>query len=352
MNFGQNPHMGHELRSKTSVELVERFLDGMKRTREDAESALKRAADEMKKYYDRGRGKTPVYAIGDKVWLDASNINTGRPMKKLDHKHLGPFAITKVLSNNAYELALPKSMKIHPVFNVVKLTPYIANDIPERIIRPPPPPIVKASVEEFEIEEIIDSRKYCGKLQHLVQWKGYPTEDNSWEPASVILEDAPKVVQEFHDRHPSAIRTILPDPVILSVKCLSSEATLPTFGSKGAAGCDLYSAVDISILPNSRSLISTDIAISFPSGHYGRVAPRSGLALKKSVDIAAGVIDPDYRGSLGVIIVNHASEPFHISKGDRIAQFILERISIPSILEVQELPSSTRNIAGFGSSDI
>src|SRR5882724_7089686 len=352
MNFGQNPRMGHEPRSRTKVESVEKFLDGMKRTREDAESALKRAAEEMKKYYDRGRGKTPVYAVGDKVWLDASNINTGRPMKKLDHKHLGPFAITKVLSNNAYELALPKSMKIHPVFNVVKLTPYIANDIPERIIRPPPPPIVKAGVEEFEIEEILDSRKFHGKLQYLVHWKGYPTEDNSWEPVSVILEDAPEIVHEFHDKHPSAVCTITSESVVLSVKCLSSEATLPTFGSEGAAGCDLYSALDLSIFPKSRSLIPIDIAVSFPPGHYGRIAPRSGLALKKSVDVAAGVIDPDYRGSLGVIIVNNTLEPFHISKGDRIAQFILKRISIPSILEVQELPSSIRDSAGFGSSGI
>jgi len=294
MNFGQNPRMGHEPRSRTKVESVEKFLDGMKRTREDAESALKRAAEEMKKYYDRGRGKTLVYTTGDKVWLDASNINTGRPMKKLDHKRLGPFAVIKVLSNNAYELALPKSMKIHPVFNVVKLTPHISNDIPERIIKPPPPPIVKAGVEEFEIEEILDSRKYRGKLQYLVHWKGYPSEDNSWEPASVIFEDAPEIVQEFHDKHPAAIRTVTSVSTVLSVKRLSSEATLPTFGSEGAAGCDLYSALDLSILPKSRSLIPTDIAVSFPPGHYGRIAPRSGLALKKSIDVAAGVIDPDY----------------------------------------------------------
>jgi len=74
----------------------------------DAESALKRAADDMKKYYDRKRGKTPQYALGEKVWLDASNIQTGRPAKKLDHKRLGPFPVSKVLANNTYELRLPK----------------------------------------------------------------------------------------------------------------------------------------------------------------------------------------------------------------------------------------------------
>jgi len=176
-------------------------------------------------------------------------------MKKLDHKHLRPFAITKVLDNNAYELVLPKSMKIHLVFNIVKLTPYTPNDIPKHTIKPPPPPIIKAGVEEFEIEKILNSRKYCGKLQYLVQWKGYPSEDNSWEPASVIFEDAPEIVQEFHDEHPSAICTVKTDPIVLSVKCLSSEAMLLTYRSEGAAGCDLYSAVDLSILPHSRTPI-------------------------------------------------------------------------------------------------
>jgi hypothetical protein len=86
----------------------------------------------MKHFYDKHQGKTPQYKVGDKVWLDASNINTGRPMKKLDHKRLGPYAITKVLSNNAYELKLPKSMKIHPVFSVIKLIPFNDTEIPEQ----------------------------------------------------------------------------------------------------------------------------------------------------------------------------------------------------------------------------
>jgi len=78
--------MGHEPRKSTGLDSVEKFVDTMKRTREDAESALKRAADDMKKYYDQKRGKTPQYTLGEKVWLDASNIQTGRPAKKLDHK--------------------------------------------------------------------------------------------------------------------------------------------------------------------------------------------------------------------------------------------------------------------------
>jgi len=166
---------------------------------------LKRAADDMKKYYDQKRGKTPQYSVGEKVWLDASNIQTGRPVKKLDHKRLGPFPVSKVLANNTYELKLPNSMKIHLVFSVVKLTPYHANKIPEHVVKEPPPPIVKAGIEEFKIEEILDSRMHQGKLQYLIHWKGYNLEDNSWEPASVIFEDAPLVVAKFYDNHPSTI---------------------------------------------------------------------------------------------------------------------------------------------------
>src|SRR5258707_15207380 len=139
LNFGQQPHMGFEPRKETHVESVDIFVSGMKRAREDAESALKKAAEDMKKYYDAHRRDTPQYKIGDKVWLESDNVQTGRPTCKLDHKRLGPYPITKVLSNNAYELKLPKSMKIHLVFNVVKLRTYEPPTLANPIIAPPPP---------------------------------------------------------------------------------------------------------------------------------------------------------------------------------------------------------------------
>jgi len=233
------------------LDSVEKFVEVMKRTREDAESVLKKAADDMKKYYDWKRGKTPHYALGEKVWLDASNIQTGRPAKKLDHKILGPFPISKVLANNTYELKLPKSMKIHPVFSVVKLIPFNINDIPECVIKEPPPPIVKAGVEEFEIEETLDSCMQRGKLQYLIHWKGYNLEDNSWEPASVIFEDAPLIVSKFHDNHPGAIQHISSFQIILQVQKLSDNAQLPMSGSEFATGKDLYSAAFVKIPPKS-----------------------------------------------------------------------------------------------------
>src|SRR3981189_1071869 len=116
-------------------------------------------------------------------------------MNKLDHKRLRPYAVTKVLSNNAYELKLPKSMKIHPVFSVVKLIPFNETEIPEQKATSLPAPILVDRVEEYKIEEIIDSRKRRGRTQYLVKWKGFPTEENTWEPATSIKKDVPALIK-------------------------------------------------------------------------------------------------------------------------------------------------------------
>jgi len=135
----------------------------------------------------------------------------------------------------------------------------------------------------------------------------------------------------------------------LYVKKLSSQAILPVRGSREAAGYDLSSAVQAVVPARGRKLIATDLAIAVPPGTYGRVAPRSGLALKKGIDVGAGVIDADYRGSVGVILFNHSDDEFRIEPGDRIAQLILERIVTPPILEVEDLDATSRGEGGFGS---
>src|SRR5882762_2850084 len=195
----------------------------------------------------------------------------------------------------------------------------------------------------------VHHRMRRGKLQYLVHWKGYNSEDDSWEPASVIFEDAPSVVSQFHDKYPSAVRHAQIQQAILSVQKLSENVRLPTSGSEFAAGKDLYSAAFVEIPANTRSLVPTDIAIAVPKGHYARITPRSGMALKNSIDVAAGVIDEDYRGPIGVVLVNNGDSNYSISLGDRIAQLILEQCSIPIIVEVSSLPPSSHDISGFGS---
>ena len=98
----------------------------------------------------------------------------------------------------------------------------------------------------------------------------------------------------------------------LRFKKLSTDAYAPTKGSKYAAGYDLYAAHDGVVPARGKELIKTDIAVAIPSGCYGRVAPRSGLAWKHSIDVGAGVIDQDYRGNVGVILFNLGENDFQV----------------------------------------
>ena len=110
----------------------------------------------------------------------------------------------------------------------------------------------------------------------------------------------------------------------------------------------LYSAEEITLKSKTRQAVSTEIAILVPSGIYSRIAPRSGLALKHSIDIGAGVVDEDYRGSIKVILINHGKDDLVVKIGDRIAQLVLECIVTPDTEMVNSLPGSTRGDKGFG----
>ncbi|CAI5467995.1 unnamed protein product [Closterium sp. Yama58-4] len=140
------------------------------------------------------------------------------------------------------------------------------------------------------------------------------------------------------------------DPELsLRVKKLSETAVLPKRGSASAAGYDLSSAHDVTVPARGQALVKTDLAIAIPLGTYARVAPRSGLALKHSINVGGGVVDYDYRGNVGVILFNHSDKDFSVKVGDRVAQLILERIVTPDVVEVEELDETTRGAGGFGS---
>ena len=136
----------------------------------------------------------------------------------------------------------------------------------------------------------------------------------------------------------------------LLVKKLSTNARMPIRGSDHAAGYDLFSAYDYEIGPMNRALIKTDISIKIPDGCYGRIASRSSLAWKHFVDVGAGVIDPDFRGNVMVLLMNSGPESYRVSKGDRIAQLIFEKIHLPKLVEISELNETSRGPKGFGSS--
>lgn len=135
----------------------------------------------------------------------------------------------------------------------------------------------------------------------------------------------------------------------LRVKKLNEQAILPSRATVGSIGYDLYALERVSLAPNAVTLVNTGIAIELPPGHYGRVAPRSGLAFKFNIDVFAGVIDPDYRGEVTVLLFNHSASVVTISSGDRVAQLILEKASVLPVEEIEELQSSDRGADGWGS---
>lgn len=141
------------------------------------------------------------------------------------------------------------------------------------------------------------------------------------------------------------------EAVCLFVK-ISDKAFTPTRSSSFAAGYDLYSASTMVIEPQGKAVIPTDLKIAVPNGTYGRIAPRSGLAVKNFIDVGAGVIDEDYRGPVNIVLFNHGKTWFEVKQGDRVAQLIFERIVHPVLQEVNNLEMTKRNENGFGSTGI
>ena len=123
----------------------------------------------------------------------------------------------------------------------------------------------------------------------------------------------------------------------MEVVLLSENAKLPTRADAGAAGYDLYSAVNGVIPAHQRKLVSTDIVVALPYGTYGRVAPRSGLALNHGLDIGAEVISNNNHSAIGIVVFNHSDKDYNINIGDRIAQLILEVVITPEITKVEKL---------------
>lgn len=132
---------------------------------------------------------------------------------------------------------------------------------------------------------------------------------------------------------------------------LSSNARKPVKGSRHAAGLDLFSAHDCLIRARDKGLCSTEIKVELPAGTYGRIAPRSGLANEFSLHTGAGVIDPDYRGPVHILLFNHSNNPYMVKAGDRIAQLILEKcVFVDDVIEVDTLSETERAEKGFSSS--
>ena len=143
------------------------------------------------------------------------------------------------------------------------------------------------------------------------------------------------------------------DHIILPIKRLDEEVELPSYAYEGDAGLDLRSAENVVLKPFERRLVSTGLAIAIPDGYAGCVQPRSGLALREGLSMAntPGLIDAHYRGELKVCAINLDPErEIHITKGERIAQLVIQKVPRVSLMEVDSLDETDRGVGGFGSS--
>jgi dUTP pyrophosphatase len=132
----------------------------------------------------------------------------------------------------------------------------------------------------------------------------------------------------------------------------AGDLPLPQRATPDSAGFDLRARVDAPLVlePGQRRLVPTGIAVALPAGFEAQVRPRSGLALKQGLTAlnSPGTVDSDYRGEIGVVLINHGEGPLTVRRGDRIAQLVIQRLPEVELVEVEELPDSDRGPGGFG----
>ena len=165
-----------------------------------------------------------------------------------------------------------------------------------------------------------------------------------------------------HSSQPSPIQSDVTSPEMFSTthsdkKCISCKllhhnSIIPTKGTPQSAGFDLFAVKQQTILPNTRQLIPTGIALEIPLGFYGRIAPRSSLTIKHNIDIGAGVIDADYRGEIYACLINNSTKPFNIKPGEKIAQLLIESNPSCHLQPSDTLTTTIRGEGGFGSTDL
>lgn len=185
-----------------------------------ARDALQQAQRRQKAAADKTRSDEPTYAVGQKVLVSTANLNlsyTGGQSPKLAPRFLGPFPVKRQLNEVAYELELPAHMKCHPVFHVSLLRAYNQSEEFPRPDREPPPVKIVDGQPYFAVEHVVNHypRKATSHLQathYTVKWEGYPSWENTKEPAAVIMEDVPELVAQYWSQQPSANTPVQSQP--------------------------------------------------------------------------------------------------------------------------------------------
>ena len=204
-NYGYHPRVTPSP-VRSSVPAAETLAKDLDSITKELKAMITLANERHARFYDRNHPEAPSFKEGDKVWLSGVNVKTMRPSKKLDDRRLGPFTIKSKKSDLVFELALPATMNIHPVFHATLLEPHKGDPIPGRV-QPPPPPIEVEGEEEYEVEKILDSRwiENGSRFQYRVKWVGYPSSENSWEPPEFVTNSSEEVTA-YHTRYPSKPR--------------------------------------------------------------------------------------------------------------------------------------------------
>lgn len=197
--YGYQPEAIGTVRSNPKHPSTEERLKTLHEARENTIAAHAQAAAAMAR---RSPAGLVPFKKGDKVLLDSKNLKLPYPYRKLAPKREGPFTITKALGPVTFQLDLPKTWKIHPVFHAALLTPYRATkEHGPDYLRPPPESVTdRDDQEEHEVEAILNHRMLRGKPQYLVAWKGWPSSENSWEPER-HLKNAQAVLRNYKKRH-------------------------------------------------------------------------------------------------------------------------------------------------------
>ncbi len=194
--LGYTPKMHQPQRTGNMPETKER-LEQILEARRVAQAAITHAQSQYK-----DSPHFQLYSEGDKVWLDARNLKMMHPTFKLAPKRYGPFPITKTISVTTYALKLPPQWHIHPVFHASLLMPYKETPIHGMNFPEPPPDLIEGETE-WEVEQIVNTRRYQNQTQFLIKWKGYSDAHNSWEPEKNL--NATELVEEYYKRNPRSV---------------------------------------------------------------------------------------------------------------------------------------------------
>ena len=173
----------------------------MKEVHKEAEAVLRKSQEEMRKYTDRKRDEPEEYWVSDWVLLSTKDLKfqiKGKCSEKLIEQFVGPYKVKRIMSTNVIELELPSTMKIHPVVNVSRV--YIYKDQIEDQRKEWPFPVVIKGEEKYEVEKILNKRKFREKNRYLVWWKGYTVEEDTWELRE-NLENTRDLVEKFEEEY-------------------------------------------------------------------------------------------------------------------------------------------------------